>query len=141
MTVEARKALVLVYNASDEEMVRVRSVLAAASFISAIVEPLGWMDGGFASIVFVVEEARRDEVPVIIRSICEPVQLTAAAQANVDETSVTPLDDVYDLRMKHSTHEARQKLLALCLDGADEDRVEGWHEYVAEIARLAGCPS
>ena len=56
--------------------------------------------------------------------------LSAAAQANVDETGCDPQDDIDAIRSGEHTEES---LLAYCLDGAAEDRVPGWHEYVVAV--------
>jgi hypothetical protein len=53
----------------------------------------------------------------------------AAAEAIV-ETGCDPLEDVEAIRSGAHTETS---LLAYCLDGADEDRVEAWREYVATI--------
>lgn len=62
------------------------------------------------------------------------LDLSTAAQECVEETGIDPLDDVEAIRTGKHTAET---LLGECLDGADEDRVEGWREYVAEIVRVA----
>lgn len=49
---------------------------------------------------------------------------------NIDETGASPLDDLAQLR---SGAQTAASLLEHCLDGADEDRVEGWREYVAAL--------
>ena len=58
------------------------------------------------------------------------LKITAAAQQNIDETGTDPMDDIDAIRSGEHT---AASLLADCLDGADEDRVTGWHEYVAAI--------
>jgi hypothetical protein len=63
------------------------------------------------------------------------IKLSSEAQANVDETGADPEEDAYAIRHGETT---REKLLAECLDGADEDRVQGWHEYVDAVCEAAG---
>ena len=65
------------------------------------------------------------------------MKLTDAAQANVDETGTDPQDDVAAIRSGQYT---RESLLAHCLDGADPDRKQGWHEYVDTICERAARP-
>lgn len=55
------------------------------------------------------------------------IQLTTAAQENIDETGCDPAADLAALRTGEHT---RESLLAHCLDGADDNRVQGWEEYV-----------
>ena len=66
------------------------------------------------------------------------IRLTPAAQALVDETGCDPQDDIDALRAGTHTEES---LLAYCLDGADEDREEGWREYVAAVVAAAEVAS
>lgn len=56
--------------------------------------------------------------------------LTPAALANLEETGTDWREDMAALRCGGTTEEA---LLEHCLDGADEDRVEGWREYVSAL--------
>lgn len=62
------------------------------------------------------------------------VKLTTAAQRNVDETSTDVAADIAALRVGKTAG----ALLSECLDGADDDRIEGWREYVAAVANAAG---
>lgn len=62
------------------------------------------------------------------------IKLTTAAQRNVDETSTDVAADIAALRAGKTPG----ALLADCLDGADDDRIEGWREYVAAVAAAAG---
>lgn len=55
------------------------------------------------------------------------IQFTTAAQENVNETGCDPEVDIAALRSGEHT---RESLLKHCLDGADDDRVQGWEEYV-----------
>ena len=61
--------------------------------------------------------------------------LTRAAAENVVETGVDPRVDIAALRDGRHT---RESLLAHCLDGADDDREQGWREYVDRVVELAG---
>jgi len=63
-------------------------------------------------------------------------EMTAAAAENVQETGINPSDDVDAVRDGRHTEES---LLDLCLDGADEDRIPGWHEYVQAVAVAAAA--
>lgn len=56
--------------------------------------------------------------------------LTPAALANLAETGTDYRRDLAALRSGATTEEA---LLEHCLDGADDDRVEGWREYVSAL--------
>lgn len=57
-----------------------------------------------------------------------------AAQENIDETGIDPMDDHDAIRQGSMTPAA---LLAHCLDGADEDRRQGWLDYANEVCRSA----
>lgn len=57
-----------------------------------------------------------------------------AAQLNIDETGISPHTDVVALRAGLT---APEKLLADCLDGAENDRVQGWTDYVETCVALA----
>lgn len=63
------------------------------------------------------------------------MKFSTAAQQNIDETGCDPQDDLYRVRVGEQT---REGLLSLCLDGAEEDRVQGWRDYVATICAEAG---
>jgi hypothetical protein len=56
------------------------------------------------------------------------------ALQNIDECDVNPFDDLAKIRDGRLNREA---LLIACLDGADDDRVQGWRDYVGEICRVA----
>ncbi len=57
-------------------------------------------------------------------------KFTPAALKNISETSADVESDIAALR-------TRERLLAYGFDGAEPDRVEGWRDYVSEVARLA----
>jgi hypothetical protein len=66
-----------------------------------------------------------------------PIPLTIEALAVVEETGLTPREiarDVADVRAGYLT---RAALLALCLDGAEDDRIPGWRSYVAAVVAAA----
>ena len=65
------------------------------------------------------------------------IEMTKAAAENVRETGIDPLDDVDDVREGRHTEES---LLDLCLDGAADDRVDGWRDYVAAVVAAASVP-
>ncbi len=57
-------------------------------------------------------------------------QFSREALENIAETGADPEQDRADIITgKHS----RESLLEHCLDGADDDRREGWEDYVSEI--------
>jgi hypothetical protein len=63
-------------------------------------------------------------------SIGDRPDFTDAALANIDETSANWAEDLGALRGgKHSA----ESLLAHCLEGAEDDRVQGWRDYVAAL--------
>lgn len=57
-------------------------------------------------------------------------KFTSAALANIAETGADWSADLAALRAGTLTASA---LLGHCLDGADDDRAEGWREYVATL--------
>lgn len=59
---------------------------------------------------------------------------TTATLANLEETGTDWREDLAALRSGETTESA---LLELCLDGADDDRVDGWREYVAALVAAA----
>ena len=54
-------------------------------------------------------------------------KFTNEALLNIDETCTNYELDLTRIRELGWTAE---EILADCLDGADEDRVQGWHDYV-----------
>lgn len=56
-------------------------------------------------------------------------KLTTAALLNVQETGINPSEDLESL----IGGETAESILARCLDGADDDRVQGWREYVETL--------
>lgn len=58
------------------------------------------------------------------------VEMTVAAAENVAEGGMDVAADVAALRAGTAT---RETLLAECLDGADDDRIQGWHDYVSSV--------
>lgn len=67
----------------------------------------------------------------------EGVKLSFAAAQNVEETGCSPREDIAALQAGTLT---RETLLAHCLDGADDNRVQGWRDYVEDIAIAANLP-
>lgn len=63
------------------------------------------------------------------------IQFSEAAQQNIDETGADYEVDLYELRTGRITAES---LLAHCLDGAGEDREQGWRDYVAALVAAGG---
>ncbi len=58
------------------------------------------------------------------------IHLTKAALENVLATGIDPQLDVEALVAGTASAE---DLLSLCLDGADENAVDGWREYVRAV--------
>lgn len=62
------------------------------------------------------------------------ITFTTEAQENIAETGA---DWESDLRALKSGEHTEESLLELCLNGADEDRVQGWREYVETLVAAA----
>lgn len=62
------------------------------------------------------------------------VALSVYALENIEETGVVPEDDIAALKCGAHTCAT---LLAHCLDGAAEDRYEGWRDYVSSLCEAA----
>jgi hypothetical protein len=62
------------------------------------------------------------------------IKLSIAAQANVEETGCDVAADIEAIRSGEHT---RESLLAHCLDGAEQDREQGWREYVSAVSDAA----
>lgn len=69
--------------------------------------------------------------------VIEGVTMSLAAAQNVEETGCSPRAAIAALQAGLLT---REQLLAHCLDGADENRVQGWRDYVEGIAIAANLP-
>jgi hypothetical protein len=63
---------------------------------------------------------------------------TVAALRAVEESGCNP---AYDVENLSSGAQTRDQLLALCLDGADVDRIEGWLDYVSAVCAAAEAQS
>ena len=63
------------------------------------------------------------------------MKFTQAALECIEETGADPEEDLDHLRSGDHTLET---LLAFCLDGAGEDRVQGWREYIDTLALELG---
>ena len=63
------------------------------------------------------------------------IDLSMAARENAAETSADPFDDFVRVRKGRAD---RASLTEECLDGADEDRVAGWRQYVDAVLSAAG---
>ena len=66
------------------------------------------------------------------------ITFSKAAQANIEETGIDPMDDIDAIRSGDTT---AAQLLDECLDGADPDRAQGWREYVDAVVEAAGRPA
>lgn len=63
------------------------------------------------------------------------IKFTTEARENIAETSADVAEDLRALRSGETTPSA---LLAHCLNGADDDRAEGWRDYVTALSAAAG---
>ncbi len=63
------------------------------------------------------------------------VTMTRAAARNVEECGFDPAIDVEAARAGHETYDS---LLDLCLRGAEQDRHQGWVDYVDAIFEHIG---
>jgi hypothetical protein len=77
---------------------------------------------------------RREEIQTMTNIKIDGVEMTAAAAECVRETGADVAADVASLRSGEHTAES---LLVYCLDGADDDRADGWREYVAAVVAVA----
>jgi hypothetical protein len=69
-----------------------------------------------------------------VTNAVDSFEFSQAALENIEETDCDALEDlakICDGRLNSET------LLLACLDGADDDRVQGWRDYVVEICRVA----
>lgn len=64
------------------------------------------------------------------------IKFTAAALENINETGADVAGDLAALRSGEHTAES---LLAFCLDGADDDRAEGWRDYVSALVAASAA--
>lgn len=64
------------------------------------------------------------------------LKFTQAAQQNIDETGINPENDIAGIRSGVLTYNL---LLVHCLNGASDDRVQGWKEYVETVCEIAEC--
>ena len=67
------------------------------------------------------------------------LNLTAAAAANLSEVGMGAMDVTLDIESVASGQRTAEQLLEDCLDGADDDRVQGWRVYVAAVEAAAAC--
>ena len=70
--------------------------------------------------------------------LLDNINLTAAALANLEELGLDDDDIRADVDALRTGKRTRDAFLAECLDGADEDREEGWRDYVSAVASAAG---
>jgi hypothetical protein len=76
-----------------------------------------------------------------VTTIIAGVSLTQAAAENLRELGMTTQDIRRDVERVASGRLSTNALLALCLEGADPDREQGWHEYVDAVVLAArGTP-
>ena len=59
------------------------------------------------------------------------LRFSRAALVNIEETSADWRRDLSDIVSGETT---AGELLAQCLDGADSDRAQGWHDYVDALS-------
>ena len=65
------------------------------------------------------------------------LRLTAAGAANLEETGMSTPDVFSDVGCIRTGAKTAGQLLEDCLDGADDDRVQGWRDYVAAVVAAA----
>jgi hypothetical protein len=70
-----------------------------------------------------------------VAEVTAGLRFSRAALESIFETGIDPRADIAALRA--GTH-TEASLLAHCLDGADEDREEGWRDYVEVCVVAAG---
>lgn len=75
--------------------------------------------------------------------IVNGIELTPAAYENMQETGMLEASDrsadmARDVQNVRNGDVAVFRLRERCLDGADDDRREGWLDYVGAVARAAG---
>lgn len=72
------------------------------------------------------------------------VEMPLEAARNVEEAGVDVLADILDMRRRLDGGallcRCHAELVARCLDGAEPDRVEGWHEYAEVVVDIATSP-
>jgi hypothetical protein len=62
---------------------------------------------------------------------------TSAAMEVAEETGLRHAEVADEIERVRNGELTREALLARCLDGADEDRVAGWTEYVDAVCDAA----
>lgn len=62
---------------------------------------------------------------------------TSASMANAEEIGMRHGEVEDDIERLSDGAQTREELLAICLDGADEDRRVGWVEYVDAVQAAA----
>ncbi len=65
------------------------------------------------------------------------INLTAAAAANLSEVGMGAIDVTNDVESLANGQRTAEQLLEDCIDGADEDRVQGWRDYVDAVEAAA----
>lgn len=65
------------------------------------------------------------------------VTMTDAALRNIEEAGLTVDTIDEDITAIRTWSVTPADLLHRCLDGADDDRVQGWEDYVDEVVRIA----
>jgi uncharacterized protein (DUF1786 family) len=66
---------------------------------------------------------------------------TPAAMEVAEETGLRHAEVADEIERVRNGELTREALLARCLDGADEDRVAGWTEYVDAVVAAAEAPT
>jgi hypothetical protein len=69
-----------------------------------------------------------------IRYEITPDSFSKAALESIEETGINPVEDLERLLMHRVTP---AELLEECLQGAEDDREEGWRDYVSALDSLA----
>lgn len=65
-------------------------------------------------------------------------KLSAAARLAMDEVGIDERDFERDVERYSLGRISRNQLLSFVLDGSNEDRVEGWTDYVDAVVEAAG---
>jgi hypothetical protein len=103
---------------------------------------LGVYEGadGDAAIRAMLADAGDENPPgddlVAVKVAAKPT-FTDAANENIRECGLTGEDFERDVSKVRSGRLSREDLLLACLEGADDDRAQGWRDYVSAVVEAA----